>query len=130
MCSHFTRVRFFSTLWTVACQVLSFMGFSRQVFWSGLPSPPPGDLPNPGIQSVSSLLHWQEGSLPLAPPGKPSKILTEHVKAPNLPHLTLHCFIFFRRTYHHLFFIYSFDYLIISYATMSDSCEHRLFIHS
>ena len=45
------------------------MAFSRQEFWSGLPCPPPGDLPHPGITPVSpSLLQWQVGSLPLAPP--------------------------------------------------------------
>ena len=57
------------------------MEFSRQEYWSGLPCPPPGDLPNPGIESPASvrnlrllhLLHWQEVSLPLAPPGKPAK---------------------------------------------------------
>ena len=40
---------------------------------SGLPFPPPGDLPDPGIEPASLyLLDWQAGSLPLAPPGKPS----------------------------------------------------------
>ena len=49
------------------------MGFSRQGYWSGLLCPPPGDLPNPGMEPVSLTinLHWQAGSLPLAPPGKP-----------------------------------------------------------
>ena len=42
------------------------MEFSRQEYWSVLPGPPPGDLPNPGILC---LLHWQVGPLPLAPPG-------------------------------------------------------------
>ena len=41
------------TLWTVACQAPLSMGFSRQEYWGGLPFPPPGDLPDPGIQSVS-----------------------------------------------------------------------------
>ena len=45
------------------------MGFSRQEYWSGLPFPPPGDLPNPGTEPVLSLLHWQVSSLPLAPSG-------------------------------------------------------------
>ena len=46
------------------------MGFPRQQYWSGLPYPPPGDLPNPGIEPVSlmSNLHWQVSSVPLAPP--------------------------------------------------------------
>ena len=41
------------TTWTVACQAPRSMGFSRQKFWSGLPFPPPGDLPNPGIEPTS-----------------------------------------------------------------------------
>jgi len=61
-----------ATPWTVACQAPLAMGFSRQEYWSGLPFPPSGDLPNPGIEPESlCLLHWQVGSLLLAPPGKP-----------------------------------------------------------
>ena len=48
-----TRVWFFVTTWIVACQATLFMEFSRQEYWSGLPFPPPGDLPNPGIKLVS-----------------------------------------------------------------------------
>ena len=44
------------------------MGFSRQGYWSGLPFPSPGDLPNPGIEPRSPTL--QEDSLPCEPPGK------------------------------------------------------------
>ena len=48
------------------------MGFSRQEYWSGFPCPLPGDLPDPGTEPVSlCLLHWQMGSIPLAPPEKP-----------------------------------------------------------
>ena len=48
------------------------MGFSWQEYWSGVPFPPPRDLPDPGIEPASlSLLLWQVYSLPLAPPGKP-----------------------------------------------------------
>ena len=43
----------FVTLWTVACQAPLSMGFSRQEYWSGLPCPIPGDLPDPGIQPSS-----------------------------------------------------------------------------
>ena len=39
-------------LWTIACQAPLSMGFSRQEYWSGLPCPPPGDLPAPGIESM------------------------------------------------------------------------------
>ena len=42
------------TLWTVAHQAPLSMGFSRQEYWSGLPCPPPGDLPNPEIKPGSS----------------------------------------------------------------------------
>ena len=48
-----SRVRLFVTPWTVACQAPLSMGFSRQEYWSGLPCPPPGDLPYPGIEPMS-----------------------------------------------------------------------------
>ena len=48
-----SRVLLFVTPWTVACQVPLPMGFSKQGYWSGLPFPPPGDLPNPGIKLMS-----------------------------------------------------------------------------
>ena len=51
------------------------MGFSRQESWSGLPCHPPGDLPYQGLNHISCLLHWQECSLPLAPPRKPCSFL-------------------------------------------------------
>ena len=49
-----------ATLWTVARQAPLSMGFSRKEYWSGLPFPPPGDLPNPDQIWVSV---WQEDSL-------------------------------------------------------------------
>ena len=55
------------TPWTVACQAPSFMRFSRQDYWSGLPFPSPGDLPNPGIKPGPPVL--QADSLPSEPPG-------------------------------------------------------------
>ena len=70
--SHFSRVQLCATLWTVARQAPLFMGFSRQENWSGLSCPPPGGLLDPGINlCLFCLLHWQAGSLPLVPPGKP-----------------------------------------------------------
>ena len=45
-----SRVQLFATPWIVACQLLCPRGFSRQEYWSGLPCPSPGDLPNPGIE--------------------------------------------------------------------------------
>ena len=49
----FSRVQLFVALWTVARQAPLSMGFSRQEYWSGLPFPPPGDLPDPGIEFES-----------------------------------------------------------------------------
>ena len=42
-----------ASLWTAALQAPLSMGFSRQEYWSGLPCPPPGDLPDPGIKPTS-----------------------------------------------------------------------------
>ena len=60
-------VRLFAIPWTVAHQALLSMEFSRQEYWSGLPFPSPGDLPNPGIEPRSPAL--QAGSLPAETPG-------------------------------------------------------------
>ena len=51
--SHFCHVQLFATPWTAACQAPLSVGFSRQEYWSGLPFPSPGDLPEVGIQPVS-----------------------------------------------------------------------------
>ena len=51
--SFFSHVRFFATLWTVACQAPLSMALSRREYWSGLPFPSPGDLPDPGIKPES-----------------------------------------------------------------------------
>ena len=64
-----SRVWLFATPWTAAYQAPPSMGFSRQEYWSGLPFPSPGDLPNPGIKSRSLAL--QTDALPSEPPGKP-----------------------------------------------------------
>ena len=63
-------VRLSATLWTVAHQAPLSMGFSRQEYQSGLPYPPPGDLPGPGIKLASLAL--QVDSLSTQPPGKPN----------------------------------------------------------
>ena len=61
-----SRVRLFVTPWTVAHQAPPSMEFSRQEYWSGLPFPSPGDLPNPGIEPRSPAL--QADALPSEPP--------------------------------------------------------------
>ena len=64
-----SRVRLFATPWTVAYQAPPSMGFSRQEYWSGLPFPSPGDLPDPGIEPKSP--SFQADALTSEPPGKP-----------------------------------------------------------
>ena len=57
----------FATSWTVALQAPLSMGFSRQEYWSGLPFPPPGDLPGPGMEPASPMSPaLQADSLPLS----------------------------------------------------------------
>ena len=51
-CCHFSHVQLFATLWTVAHQA-PVHGFLQAEFCSGLPCPPPGDLPQPGIKPAS-----------------------------------------------------------------------------
>ena len=53
MLSRFSHVQLFATFWTVTCQAPLSMGFSRQEYWSGLPRPLPGDLPDAGIEPMS-----------------------------------------------------------------------------
>ena len=63
-----SRVRLFATPWTVAHQAPPSIGFSRQQYWSGLPFPSPGDLPNPGIEPGFPAL--EADALTSEPPGK------------------------------------------------------------
>ena len=65
-------VQLFVTPWTVTYQALS-MEPSRQEYWSGLPFPSLGDLPNPGIKPRAPAL--QADTLPSEPPGKPSNVV-------------------------------------------------------
>ena len=64
-----SRVQLFATPWTVARQAPLSMGFSKQEYWSGLPFPSPGDLPDPGIKPRSPAL--QADDLPSELRGKP-----------------------------------------------------------
>ena len=67
-----SRVQLFVTLWIVAHQAPLSMGFSRQEYWSGLPFPSPGDLPDPGIEPGSPALRADPLTSEL--PGKPQSI--------------------------------------------------------
>ena len=63
-----------ATLGTVAHQGPLSTGFSRQVYWSRLPVPPPGDLPDPGIRPVVSCVSCSAGGFFTTEPlGKPSQ---------------------------------------------------------
>ena len=64
-----SSVQLFVIPWTVVYQASLSMGFSRQEYWSGLPFPSPGDLPDPGIEPRSPAL--QADTLLSEPPGKP-----------------------------------------------------------
>ena len=75
------------TPWAVACQAPLSMGFSRQEYWSGLPFPSPGDLPDPGIEPGSPAL--QADSLPTELWGKP---LTKGLKLCKFSGFQIHPF--------------------------------------
>ena len=61
------------TPWTVACQASLSMGFPRREYWSGLPFPSPGNLPDPGIEATYPALAG--GFFTAEPPGKPTGII-------------------------------------------------------
>jgi len=67
------------TPWTIAFQAPLSIGFSRQEYWSGLPFPSPGDLPDPGIEPRSPAL--QAESLPTEVRGKPNKNFRGEIKS-------------------------------------------------
>ena len=73
MLSRFSRVRLCATPQMAAHQAPPSLGFSRQEYWSGLPFPSPGNLPNPGTEPVSAAL--RADSLLSEPPG----VIIEHV---------------------------------------------------
>ena len=67
-----SHVRLFVAPWTVACQAPLSIGFSRQEYWSGLPCPPPGELPDPGIEPTTLTSLALAGKFfTTTPPGKP-----------------------------------------------------------
>ena len=93
-----------ATPWTIACQAPLSMGFSRQGYWSGLPFPPPGVLPNPGIEPRSPAL--QIDSLPTELQGKP--IFYDYIIGIKTTQAIFIIVIFnfhsdFKRNYHNFF---------------------------
>ena len=72
--SRFSSVQFSAIPWFTALQAPLSMGFSRQEYWSGLPCPPPGDHPEPGVEPTSpESPGLQAKSLPLRHRGRPMK---------------------------------------------------------
>ena len=73
-----SRVQLLATPWTAAYQAPLSLGFSRREYWSGLPFPSPGELPNPRIEPRFPAL--QADSLPSEPTGKPYNGIHEYLK--------------------------------------------------
>ena len=83
--SHISHVWLFATLRTIACQAPLSMAFSKQEYWSGLPCPPPGNLPGPGIEPLSPAAPaWQVDSLSLSCQGSPYPV-SSHSSFPSPP---------------------------------------------
>ena len=78
-------VRLFVTPWTAAHHPPPSMGFSRQEYWSGLPLPSPGDLPDPGIKPRPPALQLPADALPSEPPGKPHGMI-RRIKSSRIAH--------------------------------------------
>jgi len=78
----FSRVQLFTT--HVACQAPLSLGYLRQEYWSGLPFPPPGDLPNQGMEPTSPALHtiscFAGAFFTVEPPGKPIYIYMDRTQ--------------------------------------------------
>ena len=79
LCAKSVHTQLFGTVWTVAYQAPPSMGFSRREYWSVLPFPSPGDLPDPGIELGSPTL--QADALTSEPLGKPKQTSHPLIKA-------------------------------------------------
>ena len=82
-----SRVSLSVILWIAALKAALSLGFPRQEYWSGLPFPPSGDLPDPGIKPESPVTptFWQVDSLPLEPHGKPQMTVPRASHPSSLP---------------------------------------------
>ena len=108
----------FAIPWTLAHPAPLSMDFPRQEYWSGLPCPPPGDLPDPGIQPASPALAGR--FFTTEPPGKPSKILIPILKLNMSLQIMsreskekLFCTINNKNTFQSMMFYQRLDYLFI-----------------
>ena len=96
-----SHVQLFATPWTVAYQAPPSMGFSKQEYWSGLPFPSPGDLPDPGIEPGSPTL--KADTLPSEPPGKSPNRSHCQIRFHELSPFSSGTFIVFSLTFLFLF---------------------------
>ena len=120
MLNHFSHVKVFVPLWTVALQTLLLsMGFSRQEYWSGLPCPPPGDLPNPGT----------EPTFPMAPALQADSLALRHHRRVCV------CVCVYTYTYIHILLQILLPYrslllLLFSLSVTSDSLQYHGLQHT
>ena len=118
MCMHhqsLSPVRLFANPWTVAHQALLSMEFSRQEYWSQLPFPTPGDLPNPGIEPLSPALAG--GFFTVVSPGKP-KLTVDYVNTIISQYSSLMC-------HHNEFYHRHLPCTIHHMETCASLCEER-----
>ena len=92
MCYRFSCIRLFVTPWTIALQVPLSIGFSRKEYWSKLPCPPAGDLPNWGIKAMSLMSPALAGGFFTTSATWEVQNLTlpEIISFPSLSHFTMH----------------------------------------
>ena len=88
MLSHFSHVRLFAAPWTIAHQAFLSIEFSRQGYWSGLPCPPPGESPNPGIKPASPALQAE-----VTYPKCRARIWIQAYIFPNFTFFSLICYL-------------------------------------
>ena len=111
------------TPWTAAHQTPLSMGFSRQEYWRGLTCPPPGDLPNPGIEPRSPTL-WAD-SLLSEPPGKPKKTGVGNLsllKGIFLTQASNWGFLHYRQIFYQLSYQESPFLLSVQFCSVAQSC--------
>ena len=84
-----SHVQLFVIPQTVACQAPLSMSFSRQEYWSGLPCPPPGDLPHPGMEPVSLTSFALAGGFFTTSATWEASLLVRKVKVKSLSHVPL-----------------------------------------
>ena len=117
MLSCFSRVQLFVRLWTVARQAPLSMGFSRQEYWSGLPCPIPGDLPEAGTEPTSLSLH----SI-----GRPAFYHQCHLGSLKLPTIYIKKIIIISKSANSDFFFFSRDNTLSNYVHYKQSQRNRI----